>query len=91
MLKIYPLNDSNILLLITEAEICRSIFFDTLQQLKFRHGCHILFECMQVAGNGYCFNEQGIIVRDTIGYKIKFDYRTEKKYDKNAPLHFVLF
>lgn len=90
MLKIQPLKCSDIPLFLNEMNICSTAFFNRLQQLKYSCGCHILFERAHVAGNGYCFDEQGNIIKDTEGYKIKFDYRPENTTDKNH-LYFILF
>lgn len=70
--------------------IYASQYFNRLQQLKYNYVCHILFERAHVVGNGYCFDEQRNIIKDTEDYKIKFDYRPENKIDKNH-LYFILF
>ncbi len=90
MLKIQPLKCDDIPMLLSELKICSTVFFDRLQQLKFTHGCHILFKSVQIAGNDYFFDEEGNILKDTNGFKFKFDYHLETLNDKNT-LHFILF
>lgn len=53
MLKIQPLKCDDIPMLLNDVKICSTVFFDRLQQLKFTHGCHIIFKCVQIAGNDY--------------------------------------
>ena len=77
-------------MLLSDLKICSTVFFDRLQQLKFTHGCHIIFKCVQIAGNDYFFDEEGNIVKNTNGYKFRFDYHLETLNDKNS-LHFILF
>ena len=91
MLKIHPLTCADIPLLLHDIEICSNLFFDRLQELKYRHGCRLTFECMQIAGIGYFFDQQGNIMKGTEGCAIRFDYRVKTLTDMNAPLHFILF
>lgn len=90
MLKIHPIKCADIPVLLQEVGIDRSLFFDRLQELKYRHGGPLAFECMQTAGAGYCFDQQGDIQKDVEGFKIRFDYRSSKT-DKQQPLYHILF
>ena len=90
MLKIQPLKCSDIPSFLNETNICSTLFFDRLQQLKYRCGCHILFKCMQVAGNGYSFDEKGEIIKNIEGCKVRFDYHIKTQTENNH-LHFILF
>lgn len=91
MLKIHPIKCKDIPLLLNEAGVCTNLFFDRLQELKYRHGCHINFECMQTAGSGYYFDQHGNILRGTEGPTVRFDYRLETVTDKDTALHSIFF